>query len=47
MHEDTLAQGVTFAQRDTFAWRHFNTSLTVRVGLGLGLRFRLRIRVKG
>ena len=35
----------TFARWDTFARRHFSTSLTVRVGLRLGLGLRVRIRV--
>ena len=42
LHRDTFAREDTFARWDTFARRHFNTSITVRVGLGL----RVRIRVK-
>ena len=36
--------GTLFQGGDTFARRHFNTSLTVRVRLGL--RFRVGVRVK-
>ena len=49
LHRNTFAQGhfctgEIFARWDTFARRHFNTSLTVRVGLGLGLRLRFRVK---
>ena len=43
LHKDTFARR-HFSTRETFEQRHFNPSLTVRVGLGLelGLMFRVK-----